>query len=126
MKINIQLIFFYSATVNLAASTCSTNDIAKPEHWDGWSCKSRNGSLTQGPWDRYADVGTKCDLQCLEGFLPWAGQKRKHYRCGNDGDWHPDQLDLQCKYDRKFIIISEFKFNHTFKRSFGLRSWMVR
>ena len=107
MKIDFKFVTILSSIgVNFAEKTCSTSGLTKPEHWNGWACKSSDGSETQGLSDRDVDVGTKCRLQCPEGSIPWAGQRRNHYACRHNG-WHPSKLlDLQCKLDRKLMIMS--------------------
>ena len=93
MKINFQFVTVFSAGADLVAATtktCDTNDLSQPDHFKAWDCGS-------GP----VAVGTKCKLECEDGYTPYSAKRRNFYVC-RQNDWHPsDPLPLSCEYDRK-------------------------
>ena len=98
MKINFQFVTVLSAGVDLIAATgdhhCDTNDLTEPDHFKAWNC------VPEAPSSGIVPTGTKCYLECQDGFDTWSGQKRNFHTCRRNG-WQPTNLNLQCKYDRK-------------------------
>ena len=101
MKINFQFVTVLgSVGVNLTAANCDTNTLTEPDHFQDWQCDSSpdpNGIVA---------VGTRCKLECEEGFTPFSDRKRDFYICRNFNivnptGWRPNDLNLSCKYDRK-------------------------
>ena len=104
MKINFQFVTVLSSVgVNLVAANtnhCNTNTLTQPDHFDDWDCNPAAAP------DGTVAVGTRCELECEEGFDPYSDRKRKNYICrkatiANPNGWHPDELILSCKYDRE-------------------------
>ena len=101
MKINFQFVTVLSSVgINLVAANCNTNDLTQPDNFKDWKC-----NLPVGPGGTVI-AGTRCELECEEGFTPYSDRKRKHYVCRNinvqhPNGWRPNELNLQCKYDRK-------------------------
>ena len=102
MKINFQFVTVLSAGVDLIAATgpydCDTNGLTQPEHFKDWNC------VPEAPSSGIVPTGTKCYLECQDGFEPWSGQKRNFHTCRRSG-WQPTNLNLQCKYDRKYFFL---------------------
>ena len=100
MKINFQFVTVLSAGVDLIAATiigsnlCDTNSLTQPDHFKAWNC------VPEAPSSGIVPTGTKCYLECQDGYDTWSGQKRDFYTCRRNG-WKPPSLDLQCKWDRK-------------------------
>ena len=101
MKINFQFVTVLgSVGVNLTAANCDTNTLTEPDHFQDWQCDfspDPNGIVA---------VGTRCKLECEEGFTPFSDRKRDFYICRNFNivnptGWRPNDLNLSCKYDRK-------------------------
>ena len=101
MKINFQFFTVLSSVgVNLAAANCNTDDLTQPDLFKAWDC---DPAATPGG---VVTVGTRCKLECEEGFTPFSDRKRDFYACRNlnivhPTGWRPNDLDLSCKYDRK-------------------------
>ena len=101
MKINFQFVTVLgSVGTNLAAANCNTNTLTQPDNFKDWECNLPVGQ------DGSVIAGTRCELECEEGFTSYSDRKRKHYVCRNfnvlhPNGWRPNELNLQCKYDRK-------------------------
>ena len=110
MKINFQFFTVLSSVgVNLfvaakgkgkarAATTCDTTSLTTPSHWKEWKCFQNNQIVSSSS----VDPGTKCYLGCDDGFFAFSDTPRKFYKCRHNGMWRPTELDLSCKYDRKY------------------------
>jgi len=98
MKINFQFVTVLSAGANLVAAsttTCDTNDLDQPDHFKAWDC------VPEAPSSGIVPAGTKCYLECQDGFIPYSEKRRNFYVCRQNG-WRPkDPLPLTCRYDRK-------------------------
>ena len=94
MKINFQFVTVLSAGINIAVANCNTNDLTQPDHFKAWNC------VQPTPISGIVPYGTKCYLECEDGYTPFSPRAKNHYTCRKSG-WRPPSLDLECKYDRK-------------------------
>ena len=119
MKINFQFVTVLgSVGVNLAAANCRTDDLPRLDNFKSWDCSPSQALAAPGsiPW---VTVGTRCYLECEEGFTPYSDRKRNYYICQNPNaqhpfGWRPNELNLSCKYDRKCKILRKMKFKNNF------------
>ena len=104
MKINFQFVTVLgSVGINLAAANCRTDTLPRPDHF-----KTRDCHPSQAPpgLNQLVPVGTRCYLECAEGFTPYSDRKKNSYVCRDPNaqhpnGWRPNELNLSCKYDRK-------------------------
>ena len=89
MKINFQFVAVLgSVGINLAAANCRTDILPRPDHFKTWDC---HPSQAPPGSNQLITVGTRCYLECEDGFTPYSNRIKNYYVCRDPNAQHPNQ-----------------------------------